>query len=63
MTTKYAMLITGDVVVNKNDVIWTMVGKMDINQNITQINCNVPTEVSVMKQKNMVLQLLKADMT
>lgn len=36
---------------------------MDINQNITQINCNVPTEVSVMKQKNMVLQLLKADMT
>lgn len=36
---------------------------MDINQNITPINCNVPTEVSVMKQKNMVLQLLKADMT
>lgn len=53
MTTKCAVLITGDMAVNKNDMS-AIVRKTDANQNITPINCHATTEVSVIKEKNMI---------
>lgn len=55
MTTKCAVLITGDMAGNKNDMMSAIVRKTDANQNITPINCNATTEVSVIKEKNMIL--------
>lgn len=57
------MLITGDMVVNKNDTVSAIRGKTDINQNFTATNGNVAIEESVIKEKNMILQVLKVDVT
>lgn len=48
------MLITGDMVMNKNDMM-SAITKTDTNQNITLINCNATIEVCVIKEKNMIL--------
>jgi hypothetical protein len=51
MTTKCALPITGDMVMNESDIILAIMGKRDINQNITQITFNTAI-VSVMKEMN-----------
>ena len=48
---------------NKKDMMSAIIGKTDINQHITPINCYAGLEVSVIKDKTTILQLLKLDVT
>lgn len=55
MPTKHAVLMTGVIVLNKKDMMSAVMGKTDGSQHITSINCDVGFEVSVTKEKTIIL--------
>lgn len=54
-TTEHAVLVARDMMVNTNDTMSAIMEKTGINQNITPINCHVATEVTIIKEKSVIL--------